>query len=293
MTQRNNSQVADIALIVTAFIWAINFSIVKHAITTINPMAFNTLRLIGASVILVLLSRLFPTPRFEPSDWPRCIALALIGHTGYQLLFISSISRTTASNTAILLGLTPVFVALLSASFGVEKTTPRTWLGIVISIFGVYLVLNNSLQMGGNPFGDWLALAATLMWSIYTVGGKSIVQKYGLLKSNAYLLCIGTIFFLPFGIPALVNVPFSNVPLLTWFETAFSFLFALVVAYCCWFYAVSKIGPTKTAIYSNLTPVGAIMTAHLWLGEQIGGVQIFGVFCILAGIYFVRSTQTN
>ena len=46
--------------------------------------------------------------------------------------------------------------------------------------------------------------------------------------------------------------------------TAFSLLFALVMAYCGWYYGVSRIGATQTSVYANLTPVAAmIVVKHL------------------------------
>ncbi len=244
--------------------------------------------MIGASIIFLTLARIVPAPSILPEDRLRFVVLALVGHTGYQLLFISGINETTASNSAILLGLTPVFVAILSSLFSLERATPRTWIGISVSVLGVCLVLHDSVQLGGSARGDWLTLAATLCWSAYTVAGKPVVARYGLFKTNAYTMALGTLVFLPFGVPALLSVVPNMVPAAAWWATAYSFVFALVVAYCFWFFAVSRIGPTQTAIYSNLMPVAALAIAHLWIGEAIGALQVIGATTIFLGIYLVR-----
>ena len=53
-----------------------------------------------------------------------------------------------------------------------------------------------------------------------------------------------------------------------------SSLLALAFAYMVWYTAIQRIGSSRTAIYSNLTPIVAMVVAALWLGEQIGRGQI-------------------
>jgi O-acetylserine/cysteine efflux transporter len=134
-------------------------------------------------------------------------------------------------------------------------------------------------------------LAATLCWATYTVAGQPAVARYGLFKTNAYSMALGTVMFLPFGVPALVAVPLESVPSIAWLGTAYSFVFALVVAYSCWYFAVSRIGPTQTAIYLNLMPVVAFAIAHFWVGEPIGALQLVGAAIIFVGIYNVRRAR--
>ena len=195
MTTAKHTLAVDAALVGTVLIWAVNFSVVKLALEELEPFAFNSIRLIGASIIFLTLARLVPAPSILPEDRLRFVALALMGHAGYQLLFISGIDETTASNAAILLGLTPVFVAILSAVFCIERATPRVWFGISVSVLGVYLVLHDSARLGGSTRGDGLTLAATLCWSAYTVLGQPIVARYGLVKTNAYTMALGTLAF--------------------------------------------------------------------------------------------------
>lgn len=283
----------DAALLGTVLIWAVNFSVVKLVLEDLDPLAFNSLRLIGASIVFLVIARTVPGPSILPKDRLRFLGLALVGHTAYQLLFISGIDQTTASNSAILLGLTPVFVAILSTVFMGERPSPRVWLGIGVSVLGVYLVLHDSARLGGSSRGDWLTLAASLCWSIYTVAGQPVVARYGLFKTNAYTMALGTLAFLPFGLPALAATPLGAVPASAWLATVYSFLFALVVAYSCWYFAVSRIGPTQTAVYSNLMPVAALALAHLWIGEPIGALQLVGAFTIFVGIYTVRRGRSR
>jgi drug/metabolite transporter (DMT)-like permease len=284
----HRTAVVDLALVATVLIWGVNFSVVKATLSHLPPLAFNTIRLVGASLCLLALARLAPGPPIASGDGRRFLLLGLIGHTAYQLLFIHGIHSTTASNSAILLGLTPVFVALFSFLLAKDSAGGGAWLGIVVSVLGVYLVLSDSLRLGGSLVGDGLTLSATLCWSLHTVLSRPLVARYGPLRASAYTLSLGTIFFLPFGLPSLVRLAPASVPATAWLGALYSLFFALVAAYVMWYYAVERIGPTQTAIYSNLTPVAALAVAYLALGEPVGRHQLLGAVVIFLGIYLVR-----
>ena len=278
----------DAALVATILVWAVNFSVVKVALRHFTPMAFTSIRLVGASICFLTLARLSPGPSLLPADRNRLVLLALVGHTFYQVLFIQGIHATTASNSAILLGLTPVFVALLSLFFSSDRPGAGAFLGIGVSLLGVYLVLHDSPTAGGSLLGDGLTLAATFCWSLHTVLSQPIVARYGALKTSAYTISIGSLAFLPLGLPELYRMTPASIPASAWWALGYSIIFSLVAAYCLWYFAVGRVGPTQTAIYSNLTPVAAMLVAYLALDEPVGKRKLVGAVVIFLGIYLVR-----
>jgi drug/metabolite transporter (DMT)-like permease len=283
--------IVDLVLLLTVLIWAANFSVAKAVLSHIPPLAFNTIRLVGASAILLGLT-LFDRPRtMTRSDLPRMLLLALVGHTFYQFSFVFGLDRTTASNSALLIAMTPVVVALLGQATGEEKPSFLTWLGVAASVFGAYLVIDGSSTTGGSTFGDLLILTASVCWAIYTVGSKSLLPRIGALRLSAYTMTAGSLFFIPFGIPSLFRISYQEVPWSAWVGTVYSFVFALSAAYFFWYYAVSRIGATRTAIYSNLTPVAGLVIAWLTLGERVSWRQIVGAGVILGSIYLVRRSR--
>jgi drug/metabolite transporter (DMT)-like permease len=144
---------------------------------------------------------------------------------------------------------------------------------------------------GGDTIGDILILAAAICWAFYTVGSKSLLGRLGPLRLSAYTMTLGSLFYIPFGIPSLLHVRFEQVPWTAWLGTAYSFVFALSAAYFFWYYAVSRVGATRTAVYSNLTPVAGLAIAWLTLGENVSARQILGAAVILASVYLVRQSR--
>lgn len=291
-SNRDSSFVVDALLFLTVTIWAVNFPLVKLILIELPPFGFNLARLVGASAVLMAICFLFSdTPRVDRADWGRLLIISFVGHTCYQTLFVSGVHRTTATNSAILLGLTPVFVSILSFVTGEERQSLRVWLGVGVSFVGVSLVLHDSTAGAGSVSGDLIILGSTLCWSVYTVIGKPLVRKYGSIATTAYSLGIGSVLFLPLGVSSLVEIEWGNVTGFAWLGTTASLLGALVAAYLIWYYALGRVGPTRTAIYANLTPVMTMIVSYVWIDEHIGLAQIAGTAIILSGIFLVRRAR--
>src|SRR5262249_58680544 len=67
------------------------------------------------------------------------------------------------------------------------------------------------------------------------------------------------------------------------------------IAHLGWYGAVERVGPSRAAIFLNVTPLVGIALAAALLGEPIGPWQIGGVALVLAGVALTtrvsRATQ--
>ena len=129
-------------MLALTLVWAINFTFVKIALTEFSPLAFNGIRMAFASIILIFVLLLTKEGLGVPRrDIWKLVVLGIIGNTAYQLFFIHGINLTTASNTSIIMAMTPASVALLSTLFKHEKIHWAAWFGIGLSFVGFYLVI--------------------------------------------------------------------------------------------------------------------------------------------------------
>lgn len=286
--------ITDLSMLLVVVIWAVNFSFIKIALAEFSPLAFNGIRMAFASVILILF--LFTTKqglKVPRKDIGKLLVLGIIGNTVYQLLFIHGIDLTTASNTSIIMAMTPASVALLSSLCKQEKIHWAAWLGIALSFGGFYLVIANQpgdiVLSWKNLRGDMLIFAGNFAWAVYTVFSKPFLGRVTPLKWSSLTLAAGTVFFLPFCIPAFNRQDFGRVSLKAWAILAFSAVFALAVNYVIWYMSVKKIGNSKTVIYGNILPVFTVVFASLLIAERIGLWQAVGAVVILLGVYLTRS----
>lgn len=275
-------------------IWGSNYSIVKSALTDIPPVAFNGLRLtIASAIFLVVLAwRSSRAPKSSKRPLLRSTnlwILALVGHTAYQVLFIEALALTSAANSALIIGCTPIFVALLSAALGHERVPPRRWAGIALSAAGIYLVVGRGAGASGDSLtGDLMMIVAVLCWSAATIVARPLLARESPLVVTGYSMALGTVCYWPLAWTAMRGVTWSRVPVHAWLALFFSALFALCVAYIIWYTALQRLGSTRTAIYSNMVPVAAMVVAFLAFAEPMGAVKIAGAAAVLAGVASTR-----
>ncbi len=284
----------DIYMLMAVLFWAINFPFIKIALGEFSPFAFNGIRLTFASVVLVWF--LFLSKQgfgVEKRDIWKLVVLGIIGNTIYQVFFIQGINLTTASSTAIIMAMTPASVALLSSLFKHEKIHWVAWLGIALSFIGFYLVITGQpgtfVFSWQNVKGDLMIFSGNIVWAVYTVFSKSFLARLSPLKWSSLTLVAGTVFYLPFCIPAFVRQDFGQVTFKAWSILIYSGLFALAFSYVAWYTSVKRIGNSKTAIYGNMTPILTVVFASIFIAERISLWQAIGALIILFGVYLTRS----
>jgi drug/metabolite transporter (DMT)-like permease len=282
-------------LLFVAFLWGVNFSIVKFALAEISPIAFVGLRFLIASATMVALTRaLGHSLKFQRQHLPHLIGLGLLGNTAYQLFFIYGISFTTAENSSLILATVPAWVALVGTIVGVERVEPVGWVGIVLSLVGIFFIISGSDRLADFPFGgsslrgDLLILGGTLCWSLYTLLVRPMTRRYSSVSVTSVTTTIGTVPLVLVGVPHATSIPWTGIPLVAWAALVFSGVFAIGVAYLFWNYGVSKLGSARTSIYSNLSLPAALLTAWLWLHETLTPMQWWGTVLAMGGVILAR-----
>jgi len=282
----------DIMLIGMSFVWGINFSVIKVALTDLSPLSFNSIRFSLASFLLLTLLLVHERNlSFRREDIGRLFLLGLIGNTLYQLCFINGIALTTAGNSSLILAIMPIFVVLLSSILRVEKVGRRVWQGAILSFIGIFLIVwgaGRTLNMTDQSLiGDLLILVGTIFWSTYTVLSKPLLQRYTPLKLTTLTMAMGTPPLVLVSIPSLKEQNWNSVSLQGWLSLAYSSCFAIAIGYVIWYTGVSRIGSARTALYENLITVIAVAVAWLFLSETMAPLQILGAALVLTSLYLV------
>lgn len=281
----------DLLLFLMVAIWGANFSLVKVALREFPELVFNALRLLIASSLFLgaiwWQQRTTPRPALSRAEWIRVVVLGLIGHLIYQFLFLGGLKRTSVANGSLIMGTTPVIVALLSAWTGHERISLQRWLGAAISFLGLYIVVGAQAGLG-NPTGDLLVLASTACWATYSVASVPLLKRHSPVVVTGYTMTVGATAYTLAAVPALRAMAWGQVSALGWGLMLASAVFALGLAYLIWYSSVQRVGSTRTAAWSNVTPVMAMSIAALWLGEGLALRQLAGAAVIFAGLVMTR-----
>ena len=297
-SRRSTFGITDALLVLTAIIWGVNVVLVKVSLAQLGPLPFNSLRfLLAAGLSWSLLRITEPKSRVNRQDIPTLVGLGLLGHSLYQILFISGINLSTAGNTSLLLATTPIWVAVLSGVFGLERLLPRAWGGILLSFSGIFLVtIGGGKQISfasGSSLGDLMILLGTFVFAIYTIRSKPLLGRYSPLQFSTYTMIPGAVGLGIVSVPSLLKQDFSAVSLSGWGGLLYSGIFAIVIGYYVWNNGVQKLGAARTAIYSNLSPIVAMIFGVIILQEHISLPQLTGAALIVTGLYVTRSSKSK
>lgn len=285
----------DAGLLLTALIWGINFTAVKTLLGVFDPLALNAVRFpLAALALLVTLwatgRRVFP-PRTE---WGQVAALGLIGHVTFQILFIFGIDGTRTGNAALLLSTSPVAVVLISSVVGLERFRLPILGGAFTTLAGmVILVLGGDQAVGDTGLGDLLMLGAAISWAAFMVFAQRLTARRGALEVTTWSLWAGLPVIVLAGIPDLLRTDWSSLTPGMLLGCVYTGVFGIAVAYTLWSRSVLIIGRSRTAVYQNLVPVIALVTAWLWLGEAPLEQQVIGAVVILGGVALTRGSRQS
>jgi drug/metabolite transporter (DMT)-like permease len=283
----------DFLLLCMALIWGLNFIVVKFATGVFAPLAFTSMRVMLAVVVLwaIFLVRRLPLPGRR--DILIMLALGVLGNGLYQILWVEGIARTRASDAALLVAASPAFIEVLGWLRGSDRAGLRGMSGIALSLLGIGLVVTGAANAaaGKSTFaGNAFILGSVLCWSVYSVYLRPITTRVDGLTLSAVTMTGGIVPLLIVGAPSIASTNWGAVPSLGWAAVAYSGLLALVVAYLFWYRGVRVLGPTRAAMYSNLQPLVAMLAAWPLLGEAPRALQLMGALCIVGGLLLTRTS---
>jgi drug/metabolite transporter (DMT)-like permease len=209
------------------------------------------------------------------------------------LCFVGGLARTSVANSSLIFGCSPIAVALMAAAAGHERVTWTRWVGAGLSFVGLYFVVGRGARLEVNSLaGDGLMFVAMLCWALYSVASQPLLRRHSPLVLTGWSTVIGATVYTAIAVPAFVATDWSTISATSWTLMFFSSVFALGVAYLIWYTAVQRIGSTRTSVYSNLTPVVAMIVAFVWLAEPITQPQVIGAAAIISGIFVTRFARS-
>ena len=284
----------DLMLLGTVVLWALNITVTRYVLTHgWRPLAYGTIRYFAATALFWGFTyRRERSFRVRMSD-AKLVAFAAVMIFLNQLSFVYSIKLTTASTVALILGTTPIFVALLASAIGFERVTGTFWIAAVISFVGVGLVAGGtSSGFSGDLAGDLLAVSTAATWAAYSVAIAPLMRRYSPFRISALVLALGWVPLAAASVPQLADQGFSF-SLLVWIAFAYSVVGPLFLTNILWFTAIDRVGPSRASLFANLQPFFAVIFALLLLSEHLGRYEIAGGFAIAAAIVLERRSHAR
>jgi len=276
------------ALVAVQIFFGLHYIAAKYIMTAIPPLAWATIRIVSASILLMAFV-LATRPRRLPRTGRDLAAIALFSVFGVminQVCFVEGLSRTATSHSAIINSGIPVATLLFAILWRREKATRAKLIGIALSMTGVFYLIAHSGALLGESFvaGDLLTLVNATSYSFFLVISKPILSRHSSLAVTAELLLFGAIGISLFGMPEVAALDPHAVPASIWWAAAFVVLFATVGAYILSAWALKRVESSTVALFIYLQPVVASTLSVALLGESLGSETFISAALIFAGV---------
>lgn len=276
--------VADGLLFFIALIWGSTFIIVKKTIEQIPPVAFNSIRFLIASILLLAIFL------YRPKKLNRQVFLD--GSVLGVVLFLTFTCQTiglkfvTASETGFITGLYLIFVPLISVLFLGKKIEFKTGVAVLIAFLGLFLIsFTGKVSVG---IGEFLVLLNALFVAFHIL----LVDYYGkrddvfaLTSIQIFVLTILSVLYTTFFEGWSFKLTLNG-------EVIFAFLltgvFATVVAFLIQTYAQKYTTPTKAAVIFTFEPLSSAFFGYFLGGEVLKFSQYVGAFLIFISMLILE-----
>lgn len=279
-----------ILLAVMTFSWSGNFVMAKIGLREVPPFALVTLRLWIATALLMTIYAVRRGNLFRalaPRDWLVFTGLGFLGVTMNQGGFTVGMNYTTAGHASLIIGMSPLVVLVLAVLMKMERLTPWKWAGMALSFAGVGILASEHGFGSDGPtlLGDAIILGGSLGFSLYTVLGKRVADRYDTLTLNTGSYLAGTLIATPICGWQLFRMDWSRVGLQGWSGAFYLGVMGSVTAYMIFYYALTKMEASRVSVLGYLQPVLGTLLAVVFIGEHVTSYLLAGGALILLGVY--------
>ena len=282
-----------IILAVLSLIWGSSFILIKKSLEHFSPYQVGALRVLISGILLspiaILNWKNFPRKQLK---W--LLIAAFAGNFIPMFLFPIAETKVSSSIAGIMNSMMPIFTIIVGVFFWGTKTTSKQILGILISFFGVVVLLFSGEDSSDMPlFYVGLLLFAAFLYavSVTTVGAKLTHIPAKMMSSF--------VFFYVLFLPSLFSLYFSD------FFKVFSFtkenmigmgfvatlsVLGTGLAMMLQYRLMSISNPLFASTVTLLMPVVAVIWGVID-GESFTVLQVFGALIIFAGLIFLRKKK--
>lgn len=233
----------------------------------------------GFSLLIIMV--LWRKIKFKTWPWKEtfyaaiCIAL-------FQLLFFSSVKLTgVAIASVVAIGSAPVFSGIIEWLF-IKLRPSRIWvISTLFAIVGCLFLFLNKGEITINPIGIMYSLIAGMIFALYTISSKSLLEKEEAIPAVA----------MTFSVSALLLMPFFFIYDVSWLKEAgnIGIIFYLglattSIAYVLYARGLNKIPSSSALTLSLAEPTTAAILGVFIVGENLSTMSWIGILLLLGSI---------
>ena len=270
--------------------WGVSFILTKELFLSeehITVTILIALRLaIASAVMLPALALTRHLQRIRKEDLKWFLLLALCEPFIYHLCETNGVRLVSGSLASVVIATIPLFVPFGMWAAYRQRIKPSLIIGVLLSLAGVFLMLNGEIGFQGSALQGLLFLTgAVVIAVVYTLLLVKVVNRYHPLVVTTWQNVIGLAYFLP-----LVFIFDSqSLPLLSWSPKMLLLLLVLgifcsTLAYAGYNYGVRNLGASEACIFNNAIPIFSLIAALLIGQETFSWGKLAGMCIVIAGV---------
>ncbi|WP_285414114.1 DMT family transporter [Variovorax sp. efr-133-TYG-130] len=278
-------------MLLAMVLWGVNVSAVKALTTSFESLPLAALRMAVACVALsaIVLWRRGGVPALGARQLAAMTGCAFLMVYANQILFAQGLLRSTATNGALIMALSPLVSALMAALVFRESLTPRRMLGVALGFAGVAAVVLSHPGAGLSRagIGDLMLALGVVSFAIGGVGVQRLARQIDPLSISWVIYMIGTAMLVLHTLlgPSRLGAAELFPGAWPWALVLFSGIAATAAGNLIWNRAISVIGVARTAVFLYWVPVFGVAFAALLLGEALTWWHLLGFVAVMSGTW--------
>ena len=283
---RRSSALIVAVYVTVALCWSGSWTFGKLGVTQVPPLELSTIRFAAAGVLMLAIALAVRAPLGLERFWLIIVA-GFFGIFAYNALVFVGLTISPASDGALIVPTINPVLTVLFATFIGERLTANKIAGVVIATVGAAVVIGAATGLtftGQRLLGDVLMLGGAAAWSAYATIGAITTRHGSPLGVTAVASLAGAAMLFPLGFLEHGYADVPSWPLTAWLDVAYLVVFATIVGFVLFYWAVRRFGAGMASMVSYLVPIFALVQAVLVLGEHPAVLEIVGGAIILVGV---------
>lgn len=280
------------ALFILYLIWGFNWVVMKEATLFFPPVLFSCYRFVIGAVVLIGITLWCRMPLPPKRYWPWIIVTGLLQIAVNNAAIQIGVTSLGAGLVAVVNYSMPVWMSILAYFILHETLTKRKILGIVLSMVGMYVLMD--VEIVGDITGLLLTIGGAIAWAI-----AAVIVKYQdkvmhrqqqketctMIQYTTWQIAAGALFL-------WVYAMLFEQGQVTWTPMAVSCLayngvLASALAFFLWNYILTKMEASKAGVASLGVPVVGVICNVIFMHEAVHWNTAVGMVLILAGIFLI------
>lgn len=287
----NNKKIGIISILIASLMWALEPIFTKLAYQ-LNSDFIQTSAIRAIVITIFSLMYLIITNKsdimIKKRDISTLFYVAIIGTLIADLFYFYALTKIPVINAVLIGHMQPIFIIFIGLIFlKSDKISKFDIIGIILMIMsGIFVTTRNFQNIALLKFGteaDLLVLVATIAWASTTIIVRRNLKHLNAGTITLYRFLFASLFFIIY-----LGVLNSNIQI-----NIFQIIIGLIVAIgtILYYFGLKRIKAAQVSAIELSTPFFAAILGFFILGEKLTSLQIFGIFLLLFGIFFISKKE--